>query len=379
MLLPGPIKKLRDWYVRRRALKEIAGERWIERERAQQSAASELKAAERALARGEREAALRICEHVQQTQPETLGAYLIQVRALQEMHRSIEADAVIEAIRPRFPDALEPAVLWAECAQRRGDPAVAIKRWERVRKDFSTEVRAYNLSVRCLADAGLLDQADALLRKAMRRFPEHKSLAGMWAEVAQRRGDWPEALRRWQRVAEELPDSVPALLGIEKSLCELQRADEAEAFLAGKLEQFRGGPEPWVRHAGFAQHRHDWPEAERRWSRIHLIFPRNIAAYVGLAVALREQQRFDEAQVLLEEAMEKANDDSRPWIEHAVLAQQRRDWAEAARRWEVVRTRFPDQPVGFNRGVAALAALGRHAEAEELKSEASRRFPAKSG
>jgi tetratricopeptide (TPR) repeat protein len=379
MLLSRALKKLRDWCARRTILREVASQRWIERARMQQSAVAELNAAERALGRREWEAALRICERVQQKHPGMLRAYLLQARALRETSRSQDADTLIETIRPRFPDHFDLAVLWAGCAQQRGDPTAAIARWQQIRKEFPTEVRAFNLSALFLVDIGRMDEADTLLSEAMLRFPDQESSASRWAEVAVRRRDWPQALQRWQNAAKNFPGSLQVLLGIEKSLCELQRFDEAEALLEARQDEFRRESQPWVHHARHAQRRRDWPEAERRWTRVHGIFPSNIPTYLGLAVVLREQQRFDEAQALLEEAMTKAPSDAQPWIEHAALAHHRRDWAEAVRRWEAVRTRFPSQAAGFHRGAAALAALGRHAEAEELKSDASRRFASKPG
>ena len=139
-------------------------------------------------------------------------------------------------------------------------------------------------------------------------------------------------------------------------------------------------PEPLIEYATLAQRRRDWPEAERRWASIHELFPRNTEAYIGLAVALREQQRFDKAEALFAGAMEAFPDEPpRAILKYAALAHHRRDWAEAAQRWEVVRTRFPDRADGFRRGAAALACTRRHAEAEALELDANRRFAVKSG
>jgi tetratricopeptide (TPR) repeat protein len=310
-------------------------------------------------------------------QPLTLGAYTLQVRILDDMQRFAEVDALFEAARPHFP--VLSLTLAAQSARRRGDLPAAIGRWQRLRREFPTDLRAFESGAQCLIEAGRLDEADALLREAMLCFPDKDRLASRWAGLAAHRRDWPEALLRWQSVAERFPGCMPALLGTANSLCELQCFDEAEALLKAKRTDFGGRPEPSVQYAKLAQRRRDWPEAERRWELVRGISPRNIPAYLGLAVALREQQRFDEAQVLLEEATEKDPGARSLFIEHAELAHHRREWVEAVRRWEVVRTRFPDQPVGFHRGAAALAALGRKDEAEQLKSDANLRFAATSG
>lgn len=379
MLFPGVLKRLRDWRERRRALQEYAGQSWDDREWVRLSAEAELKVANWAAAAGEWETAFQICERIHQMQTETIGVYILQVRALREMQRPEEADALVEVARRRYPADMRVGEMWAQSAERRGDLTAAIGMWKRLQKMYPTDARVIDGSALCLIAAGRLDEADALLSEAVQRLPDSMGLASKWAELGVRRRDWAQALQRWHSVIERFPRTLPARLGAARSLCELQRDAEAEELLKGAQTDFPGTPGPYVEFAQLAQRRRDWPEAERRWNLARGVFPSNIPAFVGLAAALREQQRFDEAEVLLEEATQKIPDDPRLFIERAALAHHRRDWAEAARRWEVVRTRFPDRAIGFRRGAAALAALGRQAEAQELESDAKRRFPAKTG
>lgn len=375
--LAGILGRVRDWYERRGALHEIASRRGIERDRLRVSVAGDMAAAEMAVARGDREAALRICEHVRKVQPDTPSAYLLPVRVLHELQRFEEANSLIEAARPRFPAEGHIARLWAICAQRCGDLPNAIQRWQQVRKEFPTDSGAFTGEARCLMSAGRLDEADALVREAVRRFPNQKGPASESAVLAVRRRDWPEALLRWQRVAERFPGSMEAFLGITRSLCELQRHDEAEALLKARRMDFGVQPQPSIEYARLAERRRDWPEAAQRWAWVHEMFPQNFVAYVGLARAWLAQQRFDEAQALLEEAMAKFPEDAQVSVQYAEVAHRRRDWPEAVRRWEIVRQQLPEQPVGYRQGVAALIASGRKPEAVILESEMNRRFAAK--
>jgi predicted Zn-dependent protease len=63
------------------------------------------------------------------------------------------------------------------------------------------------------------------------------------------------------------------------------------------------------------------------------------------------------------------------FIDYAAYAAHQGDWQEAAERWAEVRTRFPDDLIGYTGGVRALLEVGRSYEAEKILEEAKRRFP----
>src|SRR5580700_6139242 len=102
---------------------------------------------------------------------------------------------------------------------------------------------------------------------------------------------------------------------------------------------------------------------------------KNRSALPPGAIALRELRRFDEADALLADAIARLPDRRAPLIEHAWLASARRDWPEAARRWALVRERFPDAGEAYLRGAQAASASWQHAEAEALLAAAMDRFP----
>jgi tetratricopeptide (TPR) repeat protein len=63
-----------------------------------------------------------------------------------------------------------------------------------------------------------------------------------------------------------------------------------------------------------------------------------------------------------------------PLVRHVVMAFDKGDMEEAARRAEALRKRFPRNPVGFKIGANALIQLGKRAEAEALITEALRKM-----
>jgi tetratricopeptide (TPR) repeat protein len=61
-------------------------------------------------------------------------------------------------------------------------------------------------------------------------------------------------------------------------------------------------------------------------------------------------------------------------VQHARNATERREWPEALRRWEVVRSRFENEFLGPLGVAQCLRELGRFAEAEEVLTDALVRF-----
>jgi tetratricopeptide (TPR) repeat protein len=82
---------------------------------------------------------------------------------------------------------------------------------------------------------------------------------------------------------------------------------------------------------------------------------------------------------LLQSALAQFPGERAPVLEHAWLAFARRDWPEAARRWDRVRETAPDNVEGYLRGAGALNEMWQFKEAEELLLEGMRRFPKNSG
>jgi hypothetical protein len=119
----------------------------------------------------------------------------------------------------------------------------------------------------------------------------------------------------------------------------------------------------------------NWSDALRIWNEIRTRFPRNLAGYVGAGIALRQTGRLDEAENLLAEAAERFAANVPIALERARLANARRDWPEAARRWQAARPHFDDNPSACVGAGHALRQAGRLDESESLLAEAAERLP----
>jgi tetratricopeptide (TPR) repeat protein len=183
----------------------------------------------------------------------------------------------------------------------------------------------------------------------------------------------------WALARARLPDNSAGWTGAAAALREQQRPDAAEALLAEAVERFAGEPQPLVEYARLASQRAAWPEAAARWALLRERFPGHPMGYLWGARALRESGQEADADALLGAAVARLPGHAELAVEHAWSASRRRDWPQAARRWQAVRERFGHVAEGYSLGAAALRELGRHDEAEQIYAAAVARFPQDAG
>jgi Flp pilus assembly protein TadD len=152
----------------------------------------------------------------------------------------------------------------------------------------------------------------------------------------------------------------------------------SEERLLAVMQRFPRSPGPAVEYAKHAQQRGDWEEALRRYRLAIACAPNGARGLVGAAKALAELGRFDEADTLLRKAQRRFPDSPSLQLDFAWIAHRRKDWPEAARRWEAYREAAPNDKVGYRQGVQALRMAARTAEANNLAGEAAARFGAPS-
>jgi tetratricopeptide (TPR) repeat protein len=120
------------------------------------------------------------------------------------------------------------------------------------------------------------------------------------------------------------------------------------------------------RQAWAAHSSRSWQDAVRWWEIYRERFPYAAEGFTLGSVALIELGRFYEADALLRPAMERFPDLAEALGNYALVAQHRRDWREAASRWEAFRARFPHDRIGYSLGATALCELGRYDEADDV-------------
>lgn len=274
-----------------------------------------------------------------------------------------------------LPEGLESA----EAARRRGDKDGALRIFSELRERYPDHPAPYLRAAGMLSQSGRFAEAEALLAQGTDTFPKDTGFVIERAWLASRRGELDEALELWRQIRGTLIDHHAGYTGAAQALRDAGRIEEAETLLGEAMQRFAAEPAPRIEYAWLAHRARNWPEAARRWEEVRKHHPDQTVGFTAGAIALRELRRFDAAEALLAEALARFPGDRGALNEHAWLAVAQREWPQAARRWALVRERFPDNPEAYLRGAQALSSMWRHDEAEALLSDAIGRFPQDSG
>jgi tetratricopeptide (TPR) repeat protein len=160
---------------------------------------------------------------------------------LLELKRFDEAEALMASCKREYPGDPHYAQGYALVAQRRGDSAEALKRWQEVRKRFPGSWTSHVEETVCLGLAGRQDEADTLISRSIHKFPESLHVWIQWARVADNREDWHTSAERWQVVSSKF-GWAGATTGLSRALERLGKPDEAFDILTAAESKFSRDP-----------------------------------------------------------------------------------------------------------------------------------------
>jgi tetratricopeptide (TPR) repeat protein len=269
-----------------------------------------------------------------------------------------EADAFALSGAKRFPKQPHYLEGYALVAERQRNFDEASRRWAIVRKKFPHSKLGYVNAVGCLRELNRLDEAEALLRQAMRLLPDDITVLFEYCRIAEARADWEEAHRRWNSLRSRHP---AGFVGAAQALQKLNRATEAEVVLAEGRFRFPIYLDLAVMEARIAEATGNMVEALRRWAVVRQRFPLDRAGYVEAIRLLREQGEWPDAEAVAQAAIERFPNHAWPLEDYAMLAHVRKDWTEAAKRWAALSVAFPERTDAREREAEVLAAASLHA------------------
>jgi tetratricopeptide (TPR) repeat protein len=291
----------RDWVQRRRARQELHQFRhdedllpWLPDE--------VLKSAKTKLGQGDVKGALLAWQAVRTQSPGKKAAYSEPIRELNRLGRVDEAERLIHEGLGQFPDDPTFYAAQAQLAQTRGELDEAMDQWRAVRERFPTYAAAYTRAAKILSDQGRLDEADSLLSKGLEQVPNSVPLLIGRAEVAQARKQWAEALSLLEQVCQTqagrrgVPLRIDVLRGIVKCLRELGREDETEEVFEQMRTSFPEQVISGIEFARCAERRQDWPEAMHRWEWVRDMHPSDARGPKGCERASRQLARAEKAK-----------------------------------------------------------------------------------
>jgi tetratricopeptide (TPR) repeat protein len=303
------------------------------------------------------------------------AAAIAAVHAARDAGRLDEAAALLAAARAAWPEDDELVIESGWLAHIRRDWPQAADWWQTVRTRTPWHLVGYVNGAIAARETDDIDAAEDLLVQAAARFPDQPDIAIEHAALAQHAGDWNAATARWQDVRARFPDQPAAYTGAARALREQSQFAAAEALLREAAARFPASETIAAEYGWLAHIAHDWPEAATRWAALRANFPQLSVGWTCGAVALREQQAFDAADALLQDALARFPADPGVWQEYAWIATARRNWTQAAARWAQVRAHFPDLPEAWLREAVALSETWDYAAAEARLEAGIARFP----
>lgn len=224
-----------------------------------------------------------------------------------DKYRQSRIDRPVDSNQPfssamREPDAsvdIVAAISKAESAQSAGDWKEAACCWQFVCQNAPNRAVAYIRLGEALCELKRLDEADAILGEALKRFPDNAAMAMRHAEIAQSRGDFTVAANRWQQIRNRFPNRAPVVARMGNALTAMGRFDEADELLGEATAKFKKNEAIAVAYAVAAQRRGHPDEALSRWQAVQERFPDQPEAQAGIEFARRE---LDEARPVAKSA-----------------------------------------------------------------------------
>ena len=150
------------------------------------------------------EEALRRWDDVRKEFP-VVEAWIGFATAQRELGRREDAIETLNLARGKFLNSHRPSVELAWMAHNAKDWPEALRQWQAVRESFPRLATGYIAGAWALREAGQLEEAEAVLGIGANLLDQDAGPAVDYARYAHRRGDWPEAIRRWAMVRERFP------------------------------------------------------------------------------------------------------------------------------------------------------------------------------
>jgi tetratricopeptide (TPR) repeat protein len=248
-----------------------------------------------------------------------------------------------------------------DCGDR--DQARAI--WVKLRALDPQAVAYSPAGLRLLLDLGGFDEADAMMRDGHKQHPSHPHFPSGGAQTAYRRGDFEEALRRCKSMRRKFSHIAAGYTIATACLNDLGRLEEAEAMMEMAVRKLPRDLDVLVEYARYAVSRKDWNEAVRRWQLVSRE-SNDFLGLIGVAQALREMGRYDEAEEKALEAHTRFPKVMWPVVELATIASARGDFDKAVEHYKFSIKEFPFFYVAYTLGAEAARHAGQVATADEI-------------
>lgn len=312
------------------------------------------------------------CKERFPTQPE---AYRRSVYILLDTYKFEKAESLCRRGLEASPYRID---LWAchmDVALRMRQYEAARIRAQEMRSRFPRHSLSYSKEAYLEMDLGRLDEAESICALGMRIAPYSLDSYIAWAEIAMRRGDYPEAASRWDTIrimAEFHP--IGYAKGARNASLE-DKLEEAEEIARLGISKTPYSIDSWIQLAEIAMRKRDFQSARQRWRDIRERFPHAAIGYTRGAANEIELGYFGKANRLCTDGKANAPYSPESWKMSIEIAARREDHDEVIERCKLCRTRFALVPSGYTCAARAYASRGEFADANALLAQAEDLMP----
>jgi tetratricopeptide (TPR) repeat protein len=270
-------------------------------------------------------------------------------------------------------DELNPLHM-AKLALERDELASAASRWEEARDRMPNFIYESDDSLVILLGLKRYDEAEALMHSGLRRNRHDRRWRKGLAKIAEHRGDFEEAARRWRAAQAGGMETTEAWIHEGICLRALNRLDEADAVYLKILRMDSTDLGAQIERARVSDERRDFVQSEARWRALTEHHKHAFIA-AGHARALAQLGRNDEADEVLERTAAIYPADLDIALARTHVAEARGDLVAACERWAELQRVQPYFKQGYTERARCLLSVDRQAEADAIMRIAIDRFP----
>ena len=203
------------------------------------------------------------------------------------------ADSILRRGLSRYPNNFELLKLNALFSSIAGRHAEALERWNLIRQRHPEHAPAWFQSAANARVLSRVDEASALMREALNRFPNDLGVIREAARTADRRHAYAESIILWERLRSRSDKDWEASQGHANCLVQLHRFDEAKVAIDRAVADFPKARSFLALRGALAMAREDWDAALSIWTAFREKYPNDQVGWENLGRTLTSKHLED--------------------------------------------------------------------------------------
>jgi predicted Zn-dependent protease len=187
--------------------------------------------------------ALRRAELFLKRLPSSAEARLAYIDVLAAAGRRDEAEALLDRLHSRRPFNAEVTLRWARMPAVRSDWDEVARRFATLRRRAPRRMEGYAEGADALVHLGRSAEAEPIIERGMRKFPESSRMWHSVATFAEKYHDPETLVQHWAEYRKRFPNEVHGFMRGAAALAKAGRQDDSDRLLAAADGFFPGNAE----------------------------------------------------------------------------------------------------------------------------------------